>query len=101
MIDGMLHGYTTPENADAYEAMLKPEVLPGVSRMQGYQGSYFLRSNLGTEVEFVTVMLWESLDAVRAFAGPNYEVAIVPPERRRVLKRFDEKSAHYEVISHP
>ena len=101
MIARMWHGYTTPENADEYEAMLKPEVLPGVSRRQGYQGSYFLRRNLGTEVEFVTIMLWESLDAIRAFAGPNYEVAIVPPERRRVLKRFDEKSAHYEVISHP
>jgi heme-degrading monooxygenase HmoA len=101
MIARMWHGYTTPENADAYEAILKPEVLPGVGRSQGYQGSYFLRRNLGTEVEFVTVMLWESFDAIRAFAGPNYEVAIVPPERRRVLKRFDEKSAHYEVVSHP
>jgi heme-degrading monooxygenase HmoA len=101
MIARMWHGYTTPENADAYEAMLKPEVLPGVGRSQGYRGSYFLRRNLGTEVEFVTAMLWESLDAIRAFAGPNYEVAIVPPERRRVLKRFDEKSAHYEIVSHP
>ena len=101
MLARMWHGYTTPENADEYEAMLKPEVLPGVSRMQGYQGSYFLRRNLGAEVEFVTVMLWESLDAIRSFAGPNYEVAVVPPERRRVLKRFDEKSAHYEVVLRP
>jgi heme-degrading monooxygenase HmoA len=101
MIARMWHGFTTPENADEYEAMLKPEVLPGVSRRQGYQGSYFLRRNLGAEVEFVTVMLWESLDAIRSFAGPNYEVAIVPPERRRMLKRFGEKSAHYEVILRP
>jgi len=69
--------------------------------MQGYQGSYFLRRNLGAEVEFVTVMLGESLDTIRSFAGPNYEVAVVPPERRRVLKRFDEKSAHYEVVLRP
>lgn len=101
MIARIWHGYTTPENADAYEAMLKPEVLPGVSRLQGYQGSYFLRRDRGSEVEFVTVMLWESLDAIRSFAGPNYELAVVPPERRKVLKQFDERSAHYEVVLHP
>ena len=98
MIARMWHGYATPENADEDEAMLKPELLPRVSRTQGYRGSYFLRRNLGAEVEFVTVMLWESLDATRSFAGANYEVAVVPPERRRVLKRFDERSAHYQVI---
>ena len=81
--------------------MLKPEVLPGVGSKQGYRGSYFLRRDLGTEIEFVTIMLWESLAAIRNFAGPNYELAIVPPERRRVLKRFDERSAHYEVVMQP
>lgn len=101
MIARTWRGYTTPENAAAYEAMLKPEVLPGADKMQGYKGSYFMRRNLGDEVEFMTVMLWDSLDAIRKFAGPNYEAAIVPPERRAVLKRFDERSAHYEVILQP
>lgn len=101
MIARIWHWYTTPENGDAYEAMLKPEVLPGVGRMQGYRGSYFLRRDLGSEIEFVTIMLWESLDAIRNFAGPNYELAIVPPERRKVLTRFDERSAHYEVVLQP
>jgi len=90
-----------PENADAYEAMLKPEVLPGISRVKGYRGSYFLRCEQGSEVEFITILLWESLEALRDFAGPNYETAVVPPERRKVLSRFDERAIHYEVILNP
>jgi heme-degrading monooxygenase HmoA len=101
MIARIWHGYTTPENADAYEAMLKPEVLPGITCVKGYRGSYFLRRESGSEVEFITILLWESLDAIRDFAGPNYETAVVPPERRKVLSRFDERASHYEVILGP
>ena len=101
MIARIWHGYTKPEHADSYEAMLKPEILPGIGKVSGYRGSYFLRRNHGEEVEFITIMLWESLDAIRAFAGPNYEVAVIPEERRRFLSHFDERSAHYEVILHP
>ena len=95
------HGYDRPENADSYESLLKPEVLPGISKLQGYRGTYFARRDVGPEVEFVTIMLWESIDAVKAFAGSNYDVAVVPEERRRFLSRWDQRSAHYEVISHP
>src|SRR5919198_2535065 len=91
------HGYTKPEHADSYESLLKPEVLPGISKVPGYRGTYFVRRNVGNEVEFVTIMLWESLDAIKAFAGPNYEAAVVPEERQRFLTRWDERSAHYEV----
>jgi heme-degrading monooxygenase HmoA len=101
MIARIWHGYTKPENADAYEGILKPEVLPGISRVKGYRGSYFLRREHGSEVEFITILLWESLEALRDFAGPNYETAVVPPERRRVLSRFDESASHYEVILSP
>lgn len=101
MIARIWHGYTKAENADTYEAMLKPEVLPGISRVEGYRGSYFLRREHGSEVEFVTILLWESLEAIRNFAGPNYETAVVAPERRQVLARFDERASHYEVILHP
>ncbi len=101
MIARIWHGYTTRENADAYEAMLKPEVLPGISRVKGYRGSYFLRRKLGAEVEFITVLLWESLDALRDYAGSDYEASVVPPERRKVLSRFDERASHYEVILSP
>lgn len=99
MIARIWHGYTTPENADAYEALLKPELLPGVGNAKGYQGSYLLRRNMGAEVEFITIMLWESVDALRAMTGPDYETAVIPEERRKYLSRYDPKSAHYEVAS--
>ena len=101
MIARIWHGYTTPTNADAYEATLTTEILPGIKEVRGYLGSYILRRSNGNEVEFVTVLLWESLDALRAFAGPHYEVAIVPAERRRFLLHYDEQSAHYDVVLQP
>lgn len=99
MIARIWKGYTTPEHADSYEAMLKPELLPGLSNVEGYRGSYLIRRNLGTEVEFITIMLWDSLDAIRAVAGTDYEKAVVPEERRRFLIRYDATSAHYDVAS--
>jgi heme-degrading monooxygenase HmoA len=78
--------------------MLKPEPLPGVGKAKGYRGSYLLRRELGAEVEFIT-LLWDSLDAVRAVAGPDYETAVVPEQRRQYLSRYDAKAAHYEVAS--
>lgn len=99
MIARVWHGYTKPEHADAYEALLKPELLPGISQKKGYRGSYLLRRKNGAEVEFITIMLWDSLEAIRDAAGPDYETAIIPDERRKYLSRFDPKSAHYEVAS--
>jgi heme-degrading monooxygenase HmoA len=99
MIARIWHGYTKPEHADAYEAMLKPELLPGISKVVGYIGSYLLRRPRGPEIEFVTIMLWDSIDAIRAVAGPDYETAVIPEERRRYLSRFDAQSAHYEIAS--
>jgi len=93
------HGYTKPEHADAYEAMLKPELLPGLSKVKGFLGSYLLRRDLGGEIEFITVILWDSLDSIRAVAGPDYETAVIPEERRKHLARWDDKGAHYEVAS--
>ncbi|MCI0402402.1 MAG: antibiotic biosynthesis monooxygenase [Acidobacteria bacterium] len=99
MIGRLWHGWTTPANADAYEALLRREVLPGIGRIAGFKGVYLLRKDAKGEVEFVT--LWESLDAVRAFAGEDYEKAVVLPEARGLLSRFDERSAHYEVRLQP
>jgi heme-degrading monooxygenase HmoA len=93
------HGFTKPEHADAYEALLKPELLPGLSKVKGYLGSYLLRRNLGNEVEFITIIHWESLDAIRAVAGSEYEAAVIPEERRKYLSHYDAKAAHYEVVS--
>ena len=99
MIARVWHGYTKPEQADSYESMLKPELLPGVSKKKGYKGSYLLRRNVGAEVEFITIMLWESIEAIRAVAGADYETAVIPEERRQYLARHDVKAAHYEVAS--
>lgn len=99
MIARVWHGYCKPEHVDAYEAMLKPELLPGVSKVKGYKGSYLLRRNLGGEIEFITIMLWESIDAIRAVAGVDYEIAVIPEERRKHLARYDAKAAHYEIAS--
>jgi heme-degrading monooxygenase HmoA len=99
MVARVWHGYTKPEHADSYEAMLKPELLPGLGRMKGYRGSYLLRRAVGDEVEFITIMFWESLDDIRAVAGPDYETAVVPEERRKYLSRYDARSTHYEVAS--
>ena len=99
MLARLWRGYTKPEHADAYEAMLKPELLPGIGKVEGYKGSYLLRREEGGEIEFVTIMLWESLDAVRAVAGPDYEQAVVPEERRKYLTRWDARSTHYEIVA--
>ena len=101
MIARLWHGWTTPENAEAYETLLREEVLPGIDRLEGARGAYVLRSADDDEVEFVTVTLWNSLDAVRAFAGDDYEVAVVPPAARQLLSRFDERSRHYETVIEP
>jgi hypothetical protein len=99
MISRIWHGYTTPVNADAYESLLKTEIFTGIANRHivGYKGIQLLRRNLDAEVEFVTVMWFESIDAVRSFAGEDYEVAVVPPKARALLSRFDAHSQHYDV----
>jgi antibiotic biosynthesis monooxygenase (ABM) superfamily enzyme len=103
MITRIWRGWTTHENADAYEALVSGIVLPGIAarKLSGYHGAYLLRRELGEETEFVTVMLFDSLDDVRRFAGDDYETAYVPPEARAVLARFDERSAHYRTLLQP
>jgi antibiotic biosynthesis monooxygenase (ABM) superfamily enzyme len=99
MISRIWHGWTTPANADAYEALLKSEILVGIQgrHIAGYRGTQLMRRDVGAEVEFVTVMWFDSLDAVQVFAGEDYEAAVVPPKARAVLARFDARSQHYEV----
>lgn len=99
MISRIWRGWTTPENADAYEALLRAEVFTGIIArgITGFQGIDLLRRELDATVEFVTIMWFDSILAVRTFGGENYELAIVPTQARQLLLRFDERSAHYEV----
>lgn len=93
------HGWTTHENADEYEALLRNEVFPGIAArdLAGYRGIRLLRRGDDDEVEFVTLMTFTSLEAVRAFAGPDETIAIVPDEARALLTRFGKRSFHYEL----
>lgn len=99
MIARVWHGSTKPEHAESYEAMLKPELLPGISKVKGYRGSYLLRRNAGDEVQFITILLFDSIDAIRAVTGPDYETSIIPEERRKYLSKHDTKAVHYEITS--
>jgi antibiotic biosynthesis monooxygenase (ABM) superfamily enzyme len=101
MISRIWHGWTTSADADAYEAILKSEVFAGIERrgIPGYRGIHLLRRELGAEVEFVTIMWFESIAAVMAFAGEDYERAVVLPEPRKLLSRFDARSQHYQVVA--
>lgn len=100
MITRIWRGWTTPQNADAYERLLLNEVTPGIAAREiaGYRGITVGRRDLGEEVEFVTIMRFDSLDSVKAFAGEIYERSVVPPHAREVLKRFDEAAQHYDIL---
>ncbi len=99
MISRIWHGWTTPPNADSYESLLQSEIFTGIQgrEIAGFQKIQLLRRDLGDEVEFVTIMWFESIDSVRAFAGEDYEIAVVPSKARALLSRFDSRSQHYQV----
>ena len=103
MITRTWRGWTTPENAKAYEQLLLTEIFPGIAqrKVAGYRGISLCKRVAGDEVEFLTIMWFDSIEAVRAFAGENYEIAVVPLKARAVLKRFDARSAHYETVAAP
>jgi hypothetical protein len=101
VIGRLWHGWTSRDKADAYEELLRTEVLPGIHEVDGYRGAYLLRRDVEEGVEFVTLTLFQSMDAVRAFAGEDYGVAVVPPKARELLSRFDPISDHFEVVIQP
>jgi heme-degrading monooxygenase HmoA len=100
MVERLWHGWTIAENADRYEALLTTEIFPGIAAkgVPGYRGIRLLRRPLPSgEVEFLTIMSFDSWDAVRQFGGADYEKAVVPASARAVLARYDEWSTHYEL----
>ena len=88
-------------SADAYEKLLREQVLPGLRQMDGYRGGYILRQEGNDEVEFVVMNLFASLEAVRAFAGPDYTIPVFEPEARRLLSKVEPLARHYEVKTTP
>jgi antibiotic biosynthesis monooxygenase (ABM) superfamily enzyme len=103
MITRIWYGWTEPGNADAYENLLRAEIIPAIVArdIPGFHGISLIRRDLENETEFVTLMWFDGLDAVRAFSGEDYETAVVPPAARAVLRRFDARSAHYETLIPP
>jgi heme-degrading monooxygenase HmoA len=99
MISRIWHGYTTKSDADTYENLLQNEIFIGIKNrnIEGYKGIQLLRQELPGETEFITVMWFDSIDAVIKFAGKEYETSIVPDKAQKVLSRFDKTFQHYTV----
>ncbi len=97
MIARHWRGWTESRNADSYEALLKQRVLPGLSAVGGYRGGCILRSDGPAETEFVVINFFDSLEAVKAFAGADYTTPVFEPEARVLLSRFEPIANHYEV----
>jgi antibiotic biosynthesis monooxygenase (ABM) superfamily enzyme len=99
MIFRIWHGWTTPENADIYENLLREEIIPGIAskKISGYRGIKLLRRQLANEEEFITIMQFDSFDAVKHFAGEDYEKSYIPEKAKRVLSKHDDRSQHYEI----
>lgn len=97
MIGRHWRGFAPLETAEAYLEHLRESTLPGLHEIAGHRGVTILQRETGGEVEFVVLTFWDSLEAVRAFAGDDFETAVVPPEARALLARFDERAVHYEV----
>lgn len=93
-------GYTRPAQSQPYEDLLRREIFDGIDerRIAGYRGIALQRREGTDTTEFVTVMGFDSAEAVRAFAGPDPELAVVPPAARALLHRYDERSRHYEIL---
>jgi hypothetical protein len=100
MIARIWHGWTSFDNADTYEDLLKKEIFPSIQNrnIKGYRKISLLKRPLENEVEFITIMLFDNLKAVKEFAGEYYEKSYVPEKAQKILLRHDKFSQHYEII---
>lgn len=99
MIARHWRGWTTRDNGDSYEKLLKGKILPMLNNIPGYKGGYVLRRNVTDEVEFIVINLFDSIEAVQVFAGPDYCVATFEPEARRLLAKVEPLAHHYEICA--
>jgi antibiotic biosynthesis monooxygenase (ABM) superfamily enzyme len=99
MITRMWRGWTTTENADAYQRFLLEELFPAMRDIPGFRGAEVLHRADGDEVAFVTLTRFDSLDAVQAFAGESYEVPVLEPQALALLSRYEDRAVHYESAS--
>jgi heme-degrading monooxygenase HmoA len=99
MITRMWRGWTASEDADAYEAFLLGELFPSMRQIDGFRGADVLRRVDGPEVAFVTLTRFDSLEAIRAFAGEDFETPVLEPQALALLSRYDERAVHYDTNS--
>jgi hypothetical protein len=94
------HGWTTLENADLYQELLHREIFPGIEakEIEGYQSVELFRRELKDEVEFMTLMTFDSIENVIDFQGPDYEKSYVPAAAQKLLSRWDKKASHFTAI---
>ncbi|HLJ19599.1 MAG TPA: hypothetical protein VKU84_05350 [Stellaceae bacterium] len=97
MIARLWRGVAVGGNAEAYRQHVTGTVFPSLREIAGHRGAYLLKRTAGGRTEFLAVTLWDSVDAIRAFAGDDPETAVVEPEARAVLAEFDDSARHYEV----
>jgi len=98
MIARVWHGSTKPADADRYVAHLRQNVLPELRAIAGFRGEQILRRARGDRVDFTVITLWDSIEAIARFAGPDPEVAVVAPDAQAILTAYDRRAAHYDVI---
>lgn len=100
MICRLWRGWTTGDNADAYERIVRGLVIPGIEArlIPGFRSIDLVRRERDQDVEFMTLMWFDDLDSVKAFMGEDYEMAHVPAEAQAVLTDSEKRSAHYEVL---
>jgi heme-degrading monooxygenase HmoA len=101
MIARLWRGTATIANADAYHRHFTTAVAPHLKAIAGHRGAYLLRRKAAGQVEFLAVTLWDGLETIEQFAGPEPETAIVEPAARAVLTAFDDVARHYEVAYGP
>ena len=97
MIARMWRGSAIRERAEDYVKHLEQSVVPELRKIDGFQGIYLLRRELSDGVELVVLTLWESMDAIRKFAGENPEVAVVAPAARVLFREYDAEVKHFEI----
>jgi heme-degrading monooxygenase HmoA len=98
MIARVWHGSTRPADADRYVSHLRRNVFPELSAMAGFRGVQLFRRLREDSVDFVVTTTWESLDAIRRFAGPAAEAAVIAPEAQAILTSYDRRAVHYDVV---
>jgi antibiotic biosynthesis monooxygenase (ABM) superfamily enzyme len=99
MITRLWRGWTPAPEADAYERFLLTELFPSMRTIAGFQGADVLRRRDGDEVSFVTLTRFDSLEAIRAFAGDEYETPVLEPQALALLSRYDDHAQHFDTAS--